>query len=120
MSRYPQLDPEIVKAQIDSLSRQPFRDLLARFLVAAPTEEAIAQQAEKHPDRWAQSTVIVARLGGFSEKLEVEGSLSMRIEGLSDAQLQAELATMSVALDIQSSDLPSEHGLDAGASTPGL
>lgn len=120
MPKAPMLDPEVVQAQINSLSRQPFRDLLARFLISAPTEEAIAEQAEKHPDRWAQSTAIVARLGGFNEKLEVEGSLSMRIEGLSDAQLQAELDTMSAALDIQSSDRPSEHGLDAGASTPGL
>lgn len=118
MSRYPQLDPATVKAQIDNLSRQPFRDLLARFLVAAPSGEAIAEQAEKHPDRWAQSTAIVARLGGFNEKLEVEGSLALSIQGLSDAQLQAELVAMGDVLDIQSSVRPEEHSLDAGDEPP--
>lgn len=114
MGNSPQLDPKLTQDQINSLSRQPFRVLLARFLVAAPTEGAIAEQAEKHPDRWAQSTAIVARLGGFNEKLEVEGSLSLSIQGLSDAQLLAEIAANQATLDIQSSDRQADRGLDAG------
>lgn len=45
--------------------------------------------AEKNPDRWAQMLAIVARLGGYNDKLEVEGSITTRASQLSDAELEA-------------------------------
>lgn len=118
MPEAPQLDPETVRAQLDCLSRQPFRDLLARFLLAAPSAGAIVEQAEKHPDRWAQSTAIVGRLAGFTEKLEVEGTLTHKIQDLSDVQLQARLAALTAQLDMQSRMHQADPRVDTGDAQP--
>lgn len=102
MPKAPMLDPELVHQQVENLSRAPFRGVLARILSCAPTEGAIEAQAEKHPDRWAQTLAIVARLAGFNEKLTVDGSILHTINDLSDSQLEQALVAMR-HLDTQSS-----------------
>jgi len=47
--------------------------VLGRYLQATPDLEALAAQAEKFPDRWAQGLAIAGRLAGYTEKLEIEG-----------------------------------------------
>lgn len=84
--------------------------MLARLLDNAPSDEAIAGQAERNPDRWAQTVALIARLGGFNEKLEVEGSITHKINDLSDAELQSRIA----ALDMQSSVRTEHPRIDTG------
>ena len=94
MAKTPQLDGQQISEQLENLSRRPFRTVLAKLLDCAPSAEAITNQAERNPDRWAQTVALIARLSGYNEKLEVEGSLTMRISDLSDAELQAQLAAL--------------------------
>ena len=98
----PQLDPEEIARQLNAMNRQPFRDLLARFLRCAPSDEAIERLAERNPDRYAQALAIVGRLGGFNEKLELEGTLTHNLSQLSDAELLARMASLQGQLDMQS------------------
>lgn len=111
----PQLDPAIVAEQVNVLSRAPFRAVLARLLANSPSDGAIAAQAEAHPDRWGQTVALIARLGGFNDKLEVEGTLTHRVESLSDAELHAAIEAESTRLlDMQTSVRPDPRGLVAG------
>ncbi len=90
----PQIPADTIARNIAILSRSPFRDKVAEILLNGPSAGAIGALAEKNPDRWGQLLAILARLAGYTEKLEVEGTLTHRIEDLSDAQLEAELASM--------------------------
>jgi len=72
--------------------RTDFVHLLADFLKAKPSEDALRSYAEKFPDRFMQGMAIAGRLAGFTEKLEVKhsGTLAAFVEeisGLSDAEL---------------------------------
>jgi hypothetical protein len=102
----PQIDPATIAQQLANLSRSPFRDQVLKFLINAPSDQAIAFLAEKNPDRWAQALAIVARLGGYNEKLEVEASVSMSINAMSDAELAAEIAALKPSLDGSSNGDP--------------
>ena len=85
----PRLDGDAVRAQIQMLQREPFRDLLATILACAPDEEALRAFARKSPDRWMQALAIAGRLSGYTEKTEArETNLYMQINVLSDADLR--------------------------------
>jgi hypothetical protein len=75
--------------EIESYSRAPFRRILSDLVVATPGVEELRTFARKAPDRHAQSMAIVGKLAGFSEKLEIDGSLAMRIDKMCDSQLIA-------------------------------
>ncbi len=98
-------DSERTQREIDVLSRAPFRRLLARIMAHAPSDEALETIAERNPDRWAQTATQIARLGGYNERLEVEGSLNVSIQELSDSELVAQLAVLVRTLDMQTSDI---------------
>jgi len=86
-------------AEIGTLSRAPFRRILSRYVEAAPDLNALAAQDEKHPDRWAQGLAIVGRLAGYSERVEVEGSLDVHhLHQLSDLELEARLQELDAKL----------------------
>src|SRR5512145_2652289 len=84
-----QLQREEIEAQLEAASRLPFVGLLARLLGCAPTDAAIDAIAQKNPDRWAQMLAIVARLAGYTEKLDVNAQLDVSLHDLSDAELMA-------------------------------
>ena len=50
--------------------------------------------AERNPDRWGQLLAIVARLAGYSDKLEVEATIQARISTMSDAELTAQIEAL--------------------------
>jgi hypothetical protein len=103
MPKLPQVPGEQIEQELENLSRRPFRRILAKLLENAPSDQAITEQAEKHPDRWGQTTALIARLGGYNEKLEVEGSLNLKIQTLSDSELSVLLLELQGQLDMQSS-----------------
>ena len=104
MMSVPQTDHSQILAELENLSRGPFRRVLAKLLANAPSDEAISKQAEAHPDRWGQTTALIARLGGYNERLEVEGSISLQIQQYSDAELVARAIELQHELDKQSSE----------------
>ena len=120
MPASPKLDGSLIAAELENLSRGPFRRILAKLLECAPSDTAITSQAEKNPDRWAQTVALIARLGGYNEKLEVEGSLNLKVQQLSDSELLALLSEYQGALDNQS-NAPKllAHGNQEVSDTPG-
>ncbi len=74
--------------------REPFREILALFLSVAPTCEALQAFANKHPDRWVQALVMLARLCGYTEELTTDAPIAVHIAQLSDAELMARLAEL--------------------------
>jgi hypothetical protein len=88
-------------AETAALSRAPFRRILSRYIQAAPDLEALAAQAERFPDCWAQGLAMAGRLAGYSEKLEIDGSVDIihRLHQLSDMELEAEILRLQAQLD---------------------
>ena len=86
-------------SEIAALSRAPFRRILSRYVQAAPDLDALAAQANRNPDRWAQGLAIAGRLAGYTEKLEIEGTVDVHhLHRLSDMELEAELAALDAKL----------------------
>lgn len=82
----PTFKTKAVHAHLDRLSREPFRDVLAVFLGSAPSAEAIKDLAECRPDRWGQGLVMLAKLAGYHDKLQVDHS-HIEVAEMSDMEL---------------------------------
>ena len=104
MSAAPQFDPIRVREALKERSRGPFREMLARILECAPSPEAIKALAERHPDRWGQLSAMFTRSAGYTDKLELEGSISLQINEMSDSELERRLA------ELRTLDAPSNGG----------
>jgi hypothetical protein len=99
-----EIDIAAIEQAICEYSRAPFRTELARLLGCLPDEESIRKFGKKHVDRLYQSVAIVGRLAGFSEKVQVDGSLSFNINQTSDAEklrLIAEYEAQLKAIDAE-------------------
>lgn len=81
---------------IQSLSRAPFRGILAEWVRGAPTQEDFRKLAEKQPDRAMQAGSIAAKMAGYQEsaKVEHEHNINVKIQQMSDAELYCELNRM--------------------------
>lgn len=77
--------------QLKNHSRGPFQALLARIMDCAPSDDALRALAERSPDRWGQLVSLMSKPSGYTDKLEIEGSISHKINEMSDAQLEAEI-----------------------------
>ena len=83
-----------IAAALKAGSREPFRQLLEIFLKAAPTSQEVAEFARRCPDRYAQGVTMLAKLGGYHEKMAVDHShthTDMALMQLSDSQLMSRL-----------------------------
>ncbi len=98
----PQIPADLIAQQLANRSRKPFLDKVQQILECGPTDGAIINLAERNPDRWGQLLAMLARLGGYTEKLEVEASIAMSINSMSDAELEAETAALKCSLDVSS------------------
>jgi hypothetical protein len=78
-------------AEIQELSRAPFRQILAEMLGCKPDIASLQDFANRQPDRWAQSVAIMAKNAGYEQKQTVEHNHSILLAQMSDAQLFAEL-----------------------------
>ncbi len=83
-------------------SREPFRELLEIFLKASPTSEEVAEFARRCPDRYAQGVTMLAKLGGYHEKMLVDHThIVMELTQFSDADLAERLQATLAKLGIQ-------------------
>lgn len=87
-----------IRAQLENFSRNPFRDILAATLNAAPTPAEIRVFAARWPDRWANLVTMFARLAGYSEKSEVITNNYVLIANLSDSELLKRLHNLESIL----------------------
>ena len=88
-----------LKAEIQELSKAPFRQILAEMLGCKPDLKSLQDFANRQPDRWAQSVAIMAKNAGYESKHTVEHNFSLVIGKMSDAQLFAELRKTETELE---------------------
>ncbi len=94
-------DREAIRRQLEAMSRDPFMRELSVLLGQAPDPEKVKDFANRYPDRWAQAVAIFARVGGFSDKVEVRADLTNRvleIQQMSDSELMRRLAEAEARL----------------------
>ena len=103
-ARPPQLYGDEIAGAISRLSREPFQEVLTLLLEAKPDREAVNQFAKRYPDRWAQAVAILARLGGYHDKLEVETNITVNLSRLSDMELMQRLEETQEKLDALEDD----------------
>ena len=95
-SHKPQWTGDQLRQQLRLYDRAPFLDLLAVWMECAPEPEDILDFAAKHPDRYIMAISNLGKLGGFTEKREIDVDIHVHVRGLSDSQLEdrfRELAT---------------------------
>ena len=76
-----------VAQNIANLSRHPFQKELIRHLLESPSEGAIAEEAERSPNKYWNTVATIAKLAGYNDRLEVEASLAVQVTHMSDAEL---------------------------------
>lgn len=89
--RYTPTREEIID-QLEVLSAEPFVQILADFVEARPSVEAIKAFAEKSPDRWSQGLTISGRLAGYKSDAQITvNNLLVNLSSMSDAEVQLAL-----------------------------
>lgn len=91
--------PEELDQQLKALSREPFRQLLNRVLESQPDTESLKEFARQYPDRWGQLLSIVSRQAGYHDKLDIDVTVTQRVQSMSDAELIADLEEMDRKLE---------------------
>ncbi len=112
----PRLDGDQIAAHVAALSREPFRRILNLFLEAAPGIEDVANLARRQPDRYVQALVMLGKLGGFHERMQVDHSHeihSVAISQMSDAELMNYLSGMLEKMGFPIDRLPDPKALPA-------
>lgn len=89
-----------VRANLSAYSRDPFLDVLARFLDCQPDEKSIREWAKQYPDRWANALRALGQLSGYREHIEIENNIFMTIHSMSDAQLMEHLTRFKPVLEL--------------------
>ena len=96
----------LLEEQFRAYSRQPFIDILSRLTGCAPSNEALQQFADQHPERWASAVRVFAGLSGFTEKLEIKGNIAIEVYNMGDAQLLDKLQKVEgKLLDLEAKDI---------------
>ncbi len=91
-----------IAAALKAGSREPFREILEIFLQAAPTADEVAVAARRGPDRYVQALTMLAKLGGYHEKMRVDHThIVMELTQLSDADLAERLQIALGKLGVQ-------------------
>ena len=89
---------DLRRERLAELGREPFTDQIAQWLehwqnaLSGPDAgKTLEAWMLRHPDRAAQAQAIMARLAGYTEKLEVRHS-GQSLDALSDAELEQEVS----------------------------
>jgi hypothetical protein len=111
----PLFDREQVVSALRGYDRRPFLDLLAVWMECAPDPEALIDFADAHPDRWASALASIGKLGGFTEKKEIEVDININVRTMSDSQLEDRLAELKQQLiEGEAIDVTDEAEGDSG------
>jgi hypothetical protein len=73
----------------------PFKDVLSQLMQCRPTPEAILAFALDHPDKWANTVAIFAKLSGYREQVDINITAP---EQMGDAQLLQRLSELRTQL----------------------
>lgn len=81
------------RRDLERYSPRPFLKVLARFVDAAPSPEAVAAFARQFPDRYATALKALGGLAGYStERINLD--VAADLDTLSDSQLQERIAAL--------------------------
>ena len=91
-----------LREKLRQWDRTPFQDLLGAWLECSPTPEALTEFADRYPDRYASSLLSISRIAGFAERRELTADIraSVRVEQMSDSQLEDFMRSMAYQLGI--------------------
>ena len=83
------IKPQDLLSHFELYSRLPFQQELAKLLSCAPDLETIEKFARKSPDRYYQACVMLARLAGYNETVEIQGDIRqiLALKTLSDYEI---------------------------------
>ncbi len=101
-----------VAQNIANLSRHPFQKELIRHLMQSPSEEAIAGEAERSPNKYWNTVATIAKLAGYNDRLEVEASFQVEIGHWSDAELLQAIESKAIDLPCYREDKGDEAKQD--------
>lgn len=62
------IDSSDVGTALLHTAREPIVELLALFLMAAPSDEAFAEMAERDPGKWVEAVADMAELVGYGTR----------------------------------------------------
>lgn len=89
---------ESLTTQLLQQRREPFADLLATILGAAPTSEALKDFAEAHPDRWGKLAETFSRLTGYADRSQTTHTHTLiDLTRMSDLELQQFIQAQAAA-----------------------
>lgn len=91
MARHPLSDMPAIQAEIEALSRNPFRGILASLLEALPDDKTLAYWARENPEKLFSSIAKITPLAGYNETITHEHNHMIAITQMSDSQIEARL-----------------------------
>lgn len=86
-----------VLSDLQRADRSPFVRILSDIIGCAPTRQALIGWAQGAPDKWAFMLGAVAKLAGFTDKLDINLTHLNDVKKLSDIELMQELEKRGMA-----------------------
>jgi hypothetical protein len=97
-----------IDAKLRNYDRTPFLDLLAAYLDAFPSAEALEAFAEKYPDRYVTALGHIARVAGYTDKTESSINVNINVRAMSDSQLEDRLKQLAKQVEVPATVLDLE------------
>jgi len=101
ISNRPSFNASDIKAQLERYDRTPFVDLLTEMLRLFPDEASLQALAIKKPELYINSLISMARISGFTEKQEVQHSVTVNVNRMSDSQLEDHAKALLKEMQLQ-------------------
>ena len=101
----PAFNANDIRDQLRSYDRTPFLDVLADWLMCAPSVDAIVALAEKSPDKYIVAVSSLSKVAGFSERRELSVDMHVTLKKLSDSQLEDRLNVLADKLGINLNEM---------------
>lgn len=97
----PLASKEDVFQELKRYSRDPFSELLAEWIKAAPDFEDVKRFAQMNPDKWVNAVHHLSSMSGYSDKRETEMNVNLNVRQMSDSQLEDQLVEIRRQLDLE-------------------
>lgn len=108
MSKHVRSDALAIRAEIEVLSRNPFRDILSELVECLPDLERIKEWAKEDPGKLIHSISKITPLAGYKEQVTHEHNTLVQIGMMSDSQLDAKLRELNKLLEAKTEKVVTE------------
>lgn len=100
-SNKPAFNAADIKSQLERYDRTPFLDLLTEMLRLFPDAASLQALAMKKPELYINSLISMARISGFTEKQEVQHTVTVNVNKMSDSQLEDHAKALLKEMQLQ-------------------